>query len=328
MRSCKKSKIKVPNNICILILTAIMMITLNSGCLEAPKETLPESYITTSTMPYETTLEQRGYAEAPTTTSTIIVPSTTIPPETTIYTTTTTLQTPLENPTGGKRLTIASWNIQRFGPTKASNTDIVKFLASKINDYDIVVLEEITDQSGAAFNKLCTYLNDYKCIASDRTGNSTYKEQYGIIYKDAELTRNNLIATNSMERFPLWLTFKSGNWTFNLVVAHTKPTDDKIEMMTLDYILNQPTFRNDTILIGDLNADCSYYSRDSDFSSWLWAIPDGEDTTVGASHCAYDRIIINSPAQNNFYKAGVMKEVTPDISDHYLIYGVFDNSVP
>lgn len=247
------------------------------------------------------------------------------------YASTTTLpiETPsVEKPTGQKRLTIASWNIQRYGPTKASNTELVRSIASRINNYDIIILQEITDSSGAAFNKLCTYLNEYKCIASDRVGNDTYKEQYGIIYKDAQLLETKYIATNTMAREPLWLVFKSGNWTFNLVTAHTKPTNDQIEMITLDQTLNQPSFSGDTILIGDLNADCDYYTPGNEFTTWLWTIPNDADTTVGKTPCAYDRLIINKASQNNYYDYGIDKSVTPDISDHYLIYGVFDNSIP
>lgn len=50
------------------------------------------------------------------------------------------------------------------------------------------------------------------------------------------------------------------------------------------------------------------------------------DTTVAASNNTYDRIIINQYAENNFIKAGVMKDVTPAESDHYLVYAVFDAS--
>lgn len=304
------------------LLVAILLIALNSGCIETPKEVLPTNYIPSTTNAPFPTIERHGYIEATTTTISSTSTSTT-----SLYITTTTSQSIIETPVGDKRLTIASWNIQRYGPTKASNTDIVKFLASKINNYDIVILEEITDESGAAFNKLCTYLNDYHCIISDRFGNTSYKEQYGIIYKDADLIRNTPIATNTMEHSPLWLTFKSGNWTFNLIATHTQPTNDEIEMKTLDYILNQPSFQNDTILIGDLNADCNYYSHTTDFSSWLWAIPDEEDTTVGNTRCAYDRIIINKAAQNNYYNYGIDKSIPSSISDHYLIYGIFDNSI-
>jgi hypothetical protein len=245
-------------------------------------------------------------------------------------TTSSTIETTIEsisNPTGHKRLTIASWNLQRFGPTKAVNTELVMSIASKINDYDIIIIQEITDSSGAAFNKLCTYLNEYKCIASDRIGEGSYKEQYGIIYKDAELIDQKYIATNTMAREPMWLIFRSNNWTFNLITTHTRPDNATLEIMTLDYMLNQPKFQTDTILIGDLNADCDYYDRGPEFSDWLWAITDDTDTTVGHSTCTYDRLIINKAAQNNFYEAGVMKHTTSAMSDHYLIYGIFDSSI-
>ena len=307
----------------IIVCFSVLSIVI-SGCFETlQKQTGQNPTITLRPMSEQKIVNINGNTVRPishsATTSILIVTTTSV--------STTTTQTIVSKPTGRKRLTIASWNIQRYGPTKAANTDIVKSIASRVNDYDIIILQEITDSSGAAFNKLCTYLNNYKCITSDRIGNGTYKEQYGIIYKNADLLETKYIATSTMARTPMWLKFKSGNWTFNLITDHTKPTNDYIEMATLDNLLNQPTFQTDTILIGDLNADCSYYSRNNDFKDWLWAIEDGKDTTVGSTHCAYDRLIVNKAAQNNYYQSGIDNTVSSDVSDHYLIYGVFDNSV-
>jgi hypothetical protein len=51
------------------------------------------------------------------------------------------------------------------------------------------------------------------------------------------------------------------------------------------------------------------------------------DTTVAPSSHAYDRIIINEAAQNNFVAVGIMDEVVASQSDHYLVYGMFKSSV-
>lgn len=58
-----------------------------------------------------------------------------------------------------------------------------------------------------------------------------------------------------------------------------------------------PIFPPQNIMfLGDFNADCSYVQpsdwskvrlRTSDVFKWL--LPDGTDTTVGRSDCAYDR---------------------------------------
>ena len=56
-------------------------------------------------------------------------------------------------------------------------------------------------------------------------------------------------------------------------------------------------WRTDNILImGDLNADCSYASKKARDGltlrtdhKFIWLIADDVDTTVGSSDCAYDR---------------------------------------
>lgn len=57
----------------------------------------------------------------------------------------------------------------------------------------------------------------------------------------------------------------------------------------------------DVILLGDFNADCVSLTKKRldklalrTQAGFLWAVPDGEDTTVRAStHCTYDRIVLH-----------------------------------
>lgn len=237
-------------------------------------------------------------------------------------TTTTTIQTSFAH-----KIRIGSWNLQRYGPTKAANDEKVRQITNKINDYDIMIVQEVTDSSGAAFNKLCAYLPSYKCFASDRIGSDTYKEQYGIIYKDAELINSYMISSNAIERGPFVLEFKSDNWNFNIVTLHTRPNNVSLELTALEYILDtNPRFANDTVVIGDLNADCDYYPYILNLDDWTWGITSDEDTTTGKTVCAYDRIIFNKEASDNFVKAGIDRNIASGISDHYPIFAIFDTS--
>jgi endonuclease/exonuclease/phosphatase family metal-dependent hydrolase len=87
------------------------------------------------------------------------------------------------------------------------------------------------------------------------------------------------------------------------------------------------------IILGDLNADCAYYSEKVHslqiFSrqARVW-IEDHEDTTVSDSHCAYDRIIslgpisesISSPSIYYYEKElAINTSQAQEISDHYPI---------
>ena len=86
---------------------------------------------------------------------------------------------------------------------------------------------------------------------------------------------------------------------FFLVGLHSRPSDVMAELNQLDEVFNQAEEffgTSNGIILGDLNADCSYLSRtrynqldlvtDPRFS---WLINSSVDTTVSASHCAYDR---------------------------------------
>jgi len=219
-------------------------------------------------------------------------------------------------------LKIASWNLQRFGQEKVGNPMLMDYYAKVIRGYDIIILQEITDSSGDAFRKLCGMLPEYSCSASARLGNSSYKEQYGLLYRNAKL---EAIApgAGAYVRPPYTYQFSSGKWAFYLSTLHTDPENVKEELALLEKDLNSFDSK-DHIIIGDLNADCAYYhTPPADFSSWNWAVPDSEDTTVKTSTCAYDRIILNKGAENNYLSYGIMRNVSSEQSDHYLIYSVY-----
>jgi hypothetical protein len=165
-------------------------------------------------------------------------------------------------------------------------------------------------------------LPEYSCSASARLGNSSYKEQYGLLYRNAKL---EAIAPGSggYARPPYTYRFFSGTWSFYLSTIHTDPDNVNAELALLEKDINSYGLE-DHVIIGDLNADCAYYrTPPADFSSWKWVIPDDEDTTVKGSTCAYDRIIINSGAENNYVSYGIMRNVSGEQSDHFLVYSVY-----
>jgi endonuclease/exonuclease/phosphatase family metal-dependent hydrolase len=100
------------------------------------------------------------------------------------------------------------------------------------------------------------------------------------------------------------------------------------DLNILEKILLNET--NDTILIGDLNADGSYYDEEqiTHFTDWHWIIPNNADTTVATSNNTYDRIIVNNQAYDNVIDYGIMDTVSKSQSDHYLIYAIFNSKIP
>ena len=88
---------------------------------------------------------------------------------------------------------------------------------------------------------------------------------------------------------------------FFIIASHTKPTDAVSELNYLDEVFDeaQEAFSTDLgMIMGDLNADCSYVSNanyaqldlimDANFTWWIDKLA---DTTTSNSNCAYDRYI-------------------------------------
>lgn len=86
---------------------------------------------------------------------------------------------------------------------------------------------------------------------------------------------------------------------FFLIVSHTQPTDTANEINGLLDVYNHDAKYYGTsagMILGDLNADCSYLSNTRyntlDLilnTSFTWWIDKDADTTSGATNCAYDR---------------------------------------
>ncbi|HEC95113.1 MAG TPA: hypothetical protein ENI45_04010 [Thermoplasmatales archaeon] len=227
---------------------------------------------------------------------------------------------------------IASWNLQIFGQSKASNETLLSYYADKLDDYDLFIVQEIRDATGTALEKFADKLSGYSYIVSERAGRTSSKEQYAIFYNN----RTTLISVHDwttekqeeFERPPLQATFRVNNWTFTLYTIHTKPSNVSVELSNLEELVGSP--EQDTLILGDLNADGSYYDEDNiqHFTSWHWIITNDMDTTVAASDNTYDRIIINNATMNNYLSVGIMDDVTKDQSDHYLVYAIFNPDQP
>lgn len=225
----------------------------------------------------------------------------------------------------GESVLVASWNLQIFGQKKSSNDTLMDYYVDKINDYDIIFIQEIRDKDGTAFAKLCSMLPEYNCEESERAGSTSSKEQVGLIYKKGLelIEEGNIPFTGDYEREPYRVLFNIDDAPFVFYSVHLKPDQVIHEMRYLGYD-TQEDFVDPvpTMIIGDLNADCSYYDAESEnyLGDWFWLIKDWEDTTVSETDCAYDRIIVDDEAMWRVSYGGIMKDVTKDQSDHYLVW--------
>ena len=167
-------------------------------------------------------------------------------------------------------------------------------------------------------------LQNYSCVSSSRAGRSPSKEQYGVIYKKGinltSFTDYNSAVHDRWERPPIEARFNINGYRLTIYNLHTKPINVQKELYYLEELVSD---KGNVIILGDLNADCSYYNnkKETEFDYWNWIIKDDEDTTVSATDCAYDRIILNDDSYEEYVRDGIYKKgITKDVSDHYLVW--------
>ncbi|KAG1688233.1 Deoxyribonuclease-1 [Nymphon striatum] len=225
---------------------------------------------------------------------------------------------------------IGAYNVKRFGITFWSNSAKAAGLIEVVKKYDLIVIQEIVDKSEASIYKLMYRLHvdenlPMKLYLSPRIGTSSYKEQYGIIYRSDKL---NLISVYQhtdqtlFERPPVLALFE---WTepttafeFSVIAMHASAdstdTDQELNSLAEVWSTYNSIYKN-AMIIGDLNAGCSYVT-DSDRSGLtLWTSSDysfliennADTTTTESTHCAYDRIIFTGTELENHLVDGSNK---------------------
>jgi deoxyribonuclease-1/deoxyribonuclease-1-like protein len=233
----------------------------------------------------------------------------------------------------GESFTIANWNLQVFGKSKAAKPEIMDFYEQTLEEknYDIIIIQEIRDKSGDAFKQFCSMFEEYNCEISSRAGQTTSKEQYGILSKKGiEVNLRDYNRDEYMTQFnrpPVALDFVVSNYSFTAVTIHTDPDVVPEEMEHLENIvMNYEASKGNVVVLGDLNADCAYYNNDIEthFDSWNWLIKDSEDTTLSKNDCSYDRIILNDDMRDEYINHGIFRDgINKTHSDHYLVWGEF-----
>lgn len=227
-----------------------------------------------------------------------------------------------------KDLRIGAFNIQIFGTTKASNPEVMEILTKIIRRYDILFIQEIRDSTDTAVNSLLKSVNRgqpaklrYDVLLSPRLGRTTSKEQYAYFYRKGSglSVINNytfMDRADSFEREPYIVAFKSSDTVlkqFTLAGIHVDPDKAVDEINAMYDVVADAKSKlkiNDVMLMGDMNADCSYVNRNKwaeipikTDSKYVWLIGDDVDTTITpGTNCAYDRFI----AHGNGWKSGIV----------------------
>ncbi|XP_068727849.1 deoxyribonuclease-1-like isoform X2 [Montipora capricornis] len=256
-------------------------------------------------------------------------------------------------------LKLAAFNVQIFGAKKMATAGVPDILVKIILRYDVILIQEIRDASQTEIMKLLGLVNKastrgyYHLSISPRLGRSSSKEQYAFMYRKDILSVKNFyvyddgqesLGKDTFEREPYIVHFTS-TFTFItdfvLVAIHTSPSQAPQEIDELVRVYDDVVKKlqiPDVIILGDLNAACSYMSDSDRLKNRLindkrfhWLISDCVDTSIAGTHCAYDRFVV---AGDSMLKSvietsvgilefdehlGLNETMTLLVSDHYPI---------
>lgn len=247
-------------------------------------------------------------------------------------------------------LRIGAFNVQVFGVKKASNPEVMALLADIIRTYDIIAIQEVRDSSQTALLQLVDKVNSdgskYDHVVSERLGRTSSKEQYAYLYNTKTVQLSGTPHTypepdglDPFHREPYIAAFNAsgGNFDAVLIVVHTDPDEATQEINALrdvvDHAQRLYPDEGDIILMGDLNADGSYFNEkgQSRLDDYHWLIDNSQDTTTKATNYTYDRIILTdtSDLSGNFgvfrfdLEYGLTEAQTQAVSDHYPVFAEF-----
>ena len=249
---------------------------------------------------------------------------------------------------------VATFNIKVFGKTKMSKPEVVSQLVDTVLQYDLVAIQEIKDIDQTVPYEFLDEINSvsedtWNMSLSPRSGtqedDQSSQEQYAYYYNtdvfreivEGQLYNDSL--DDDFQREPYISTFEllneSGNssgFDFTLITVHTKPASALAEIDALHTVvesyLENHTGESDLVILGDLNADCSYASAQELWDSPLrspqykWLVNDLADTTVSSTDCAYDRIITLGNLNDRLVGSWGIDTTVSDsnVSDHYPVW--------
>jgi len=244
---------------------------------------------------------------------------------------------------------VGAFNVQVFGVSKADKPEVMHVLADIVRTYDVIAIQEIRDKSQTALPELVDLVNsggsEYDYVVSERLGRTISKEQYAYIYDSSTVDISDAYTypepngTDPFHRQPYIASIEAlqGNYDATLIVIHTDPDEATHEINGLNEVLSYAQSQNpdegDFIIMGDLNADGSYFDEDgtSDLDAYQWVIDDSKDTTTKSTDYTYDRIILTDDSDlagdsgvfRYDLEYGLDEELTTDVSDHYPVYAEF-----
>ena len=257
------------------------------------------------------------------------------------------------------KLRIGTFNLQAFGPTKASRPHVMAILAGLVQRFDVLAIQEIRSKDQLVFPRLVEAANRaareagssarFDFVVGERLGHTVSKEQYAYIFDAARVEifpRSVYTLPDVHEDFhrePLVATFQTRVPTgrqpfrFTLINIHTDPSPDAIdwELDRLDDVLRAiagaGSGEDDLILLGDLNADDKHLGE---LGQMRHIMPTLRARATNTRKTAmYDNIIVHRVHTNEWTGAagvidfpaeyGLSLDEALEVSDHLPVWADF-----
>ncbi len=260
----------------------------------------------------------------------------------------------------GPTITVASYNIQDFGQTKAGKEAVVRTLRAVIRQFHVVAIQEISTRDDYFIPNFVALINrpleqgdaprNYDYVIGPRAGNSKQTEQFAYLW-DAdrvECSRSSVYTIgdpdNLLHREPHVATFRTRGvnpdeaFTFTLINVHTSPEPANVLRAELDALAE--VYRvvrraggneDDVIILGDFNADDARLGRLGQIPG-LTPLIRGVYTNTRQS-ALYDNLVIHQPSTTEYAgRSGVFDLVrhgnlsladAEKVSDHFPVWAEF-----
>lgn len=236
---------------------------------------------------------------------------------------------------------IATFNIQIFGQSKIKDNFEMKYIVDIIRKFDVIAIQEIRSKKQDVIPKLIKMLGednwDYKI--SPRLGRTSSKEQYAFVYRKNIVEIDTCFMMNDpqdyLHREPFVCDCKSEQFDFFLVNIHTDPDEVEEEINVMDDVLvTLLKYEPDVIILGDLNANPEEFDELGMVKDIKWVV-DTEIMTNTRNNKNYDNLVFIGANLSEFKYGGVFNykdyyglslEDALRISDHFPVFGVFENA--
>jgi hypothetical protein len=252
-------------------------------------------------------------------------------------------------PAGAETIKLFSFNMQIFGVAKAANDEAMAILADMVSRSSVTAVQELRSVDlGPVTGFMRLLPPNYAFLLGPREGRSRSKEQFWIIYDSSQMRildeRTWPDPEDIFERNPLGVWFQtSGVFDFILINTHIQPSNAAQEIAALPEVaryFQELWGEADVALVGDFNADGSYYDEDDLIAlfpeeEYRIIITNDYDTTLAPSDNTYDRIIITASAVEDYagvcgvlrfdeaYDFSALSIQPRQVSDHYPVWAEF-----